>query len=74
MIQSSALFKVYVTENLISCPKESAYEATKRMVELSMGAVGNNFPIELKVDAEISETWYGDSLAFDENNKLIKGK
>ena len=44
------------------------------MVELSMGAVGNNFPIELKVDAEISETWYGDSLVFDENNKLIKGK
>ena len=61
-------------ENLISCPKENAYEATKRMVELSVGAVGNNFPIELKVDAEISETWYSDSLAFDENNKLIKGK
>ena len=62
---------MYVTENLIVCPKENAYEVSKIMRKCSIDA-GIGLDVPLSLDMEISDCWCGDTLVFDENHKLVK--
>lgn len=58
-------------EQIVSCPKENAYEVAKRLEYLTTHAAGD-LPITLAVDMAISDCWYGDEYDFDENHSLVK--
>ena len=60
-------------EQIVSCPKESAYEVSKLLADITAKSTGDT-PVKLEVDIAISDTWYGVEYKFDENNKLVKGK
>ena len=58
-------------EQIVSCPKENAFEVAKRLEYLTTHAAGD-LPITLAVDMAISDCWYGDEYDFDENHSLVK--
>ena len=58
-------------ENLVTCPKEHAYEASKLIEELSI-ASGDDLAVRVSCDLAISDVWYGEEYTFDENHNLVK--
>ena len=58
-------------EQIVSCPKENAYEVSKLLADITAKSTGDT-PVKLEVDIAISDTWYGAEYKFDENNKLVK--
>lgn len=60
-------------ESVLTVPKEHAYEATKLIEELSI-AGGEGLPVSMSCDLAISDVWYGEEYAFDENHNLVKQK
>ena len=59
-------------EQIVSCPKENAYDVAKRLEYLTINAGGKELGIKLKVDTAISDCWYGDEYDFDDNHNLVK--
>lgn len=57
-------------EQLLTCPRQNAYEVVERFCYLAVKA-GEKLPIKLLVDTEISTHWYGESLIFNENKELV---
>ena len=53
-------------ENIISVPRENAYEASKIMEKCSIDA-GVGLKAKLRCDVSIEDSWSGTSLVFDEN-------
>ena len=58
-------------ENLVTCPKEHAYEASKLIEELSI-ASGDDLAVRVSCDLGISDVWYCEEYTFDENHNLVK--
>ena len=58
-------------EQIVSCPKENAYDVAKRLEYLTINAGGKELGIKLKVDTAISDCWYGDEYDFDDNHQLV---
>lgn len=55
----------------ISAPYDNAYEIFNIAKREFLGA-GKGLKAELRCDADISTCWSGESLKFDDNNKLVK--
>ena len=58
-------------EQIVSCPKENAYEVSRLLADITAKSTGDT-PVKLEVDIAVSEKWYGPEYKFDENNKLVK--
>ncbi len=58
-------------EQIVSCPKESAYEVSKLLADITAKSTGDT-PVKLEVDIEVSEKWYGPSLTFNSKGELIQ--
>lgn len=48
-------------------PMENAQKCGERVCELMIGAANSKITVPMKVDAEITERWYGKEVVFDED-------